>query len=124
MIAQRGAPCDHVQVGSENMPKLDWKWIAIGLVIMVVLSLLGGFLVGMVLGTQIEGATSPEEVTLSGGQIVLALIVNILSFLIGGVIVGVKSAGRTILEPGISALIAVFLLLLISQQLTVMNLLI
>jgi hypothetical protein len=106
------------------MPKLDWKWIAIGLVIMVVLSLLGGFLMGMVLGTQMEGATTPQDITLSGGQVVLALIVNILSFLIGGVIVGVKSAGRTILEPGISALIAVFLLLLISQQLTVMNLLI
>jgi hypothetical protein len=106
------------------MPKLDWKWIAIGLVIMVVLSLLGGFLVGMVLGTQIEGAASPEQLSLSGGQIVLALIVNILAFLIGGVIVGLKSAGRTILEPGISALIAVFLLLLISQQLTVMNLLV
>lgn len=106
------------------MPRLDWKWIAIGLVIMVVLSLLGGLLMGMILGTGLEGATSPEAMTLSGGQIVLALIVNILSFLIGGVIVGLKSAGRTILEPGISALIAVFLLLLISQQLTVMNLLI
>jgi hypothetical protein len=106
------------------MPQLDWKWIGIGLVIMVVLSLLGGFLVGMLLGPQMEGATSPEQLNLSGGQIGLALIVNILSFLIGGVIVGVKSAGRTILEPGISALIAVFLLLLISQQLTVMNLLI
>jgi hypothetical protein len=110
--------------GDPDMPKLDWKWIAIGLVIMVVLSLLGGFLMGMILGTQIEGATSPEAITLSGGQIVLALIVNILSFLIGGVIVGLKSAGRTILEPGISALIAVLLLLLISQQLTVMNLLV
>lgn len=106
------------------MPKLDWKWIAIGLVIMVVLSLLGGFLMSMVLGNQIEGATGPEGITLSGGQVVLALIVNILSFLIGGVIVGIKSAGRTILEPGISALIAVLVLLLISQQLTVMNLLV
>ena len=106
------------------MPKLDWKWIAIGLVIMVVLSLLGGLLMSVVLGPQMEGVTSPEDVTLSGGQIALALVVNILSFLIGGLIVGLKSAGRTILEPGISALIAVLLMLLISQQLTVMNLLI
>lgn len=105
------------------MPKLDWKWIGIGLVIMVVLSLLGGLLMSVVLGSQIEGA-SPEEITLSGGQIALALIVNALAFLIGGLIVGLKSAGRTILEPGISALIAVLLMLLISQQLTAMNLLI
>ena len=28
---------------------------------------------------------------------------NILAFAIGGFIVGLKSAGRTILEPGISA---------------------
>ena len=106
------------------MPKLDWKWIAIGLVIMVVLSLLGGLVVSLVLGPQIQGATAPEDITLSGGQIALALIVNILAFLIGGLIVGLKSAGRTILEPGISALIAVLLMLLISQQLTAMNLLI
>jgi hypothetical protein len=106
------------------MPKLDWKWIAIGLVIMVVLSLLGGVLMSAVLGGQIESAASPEEITLSGGQIALALIVNILAFLIGGLIVGLKSAGRTILEPGISALIAVLLMLLISQQLTAMNLLV
>jgi hypothetical protein len=106
------------------MPKLDWKWIGIGLVIMVVLSLLGGVLMSAVLGGQIESAASPEEITLSGGQIALALIVNILAFLIGGLIVGLKSAGRTILEPGISALIAVLLMLLISQQLTAMNLLV
>jgi hypothetical protein len=106
------------------MPKLDWKWIAIGLVIMVVLSLLGGLLMSVVLGGQIESAASPEEITLSGGQIAMALIVNILAFLIGGLIVGLKSAGRTILEPGISALIAVLLMLLISQQLTAMNLLV
>jgi len=106
------------------MTKLDWKWIAIGLVIMVVLSLLGGLLVGLILRPQIEGATSPDEINLSGGGLVIALVVNVLSFLIGGFIVGVKSAGRTILEPGISALIAVILMLIISQQLTAMNVLI
>ena len=54
----------------------------------------------------------------------LALVINVLSFLIGGFIVGVKSAGRTILEPGISALIAVLIALVISRQLTVTNLII
>jgi hypothetical protein len=106
------------------MTKLDWKWIAIGLVIMVVLSLLGGLLLGLILRPQLEGAASPDEISLGGGGIALALVVNVLSFLIGGFIVGVKSAGRTILEPGISALIAVILVLVISQQLTAMNVLI
>ena len=104
--------------------KLDWKWIAIGVVIMVALNLVAGLLLGLVLGPQLRGAASPEEISLSGGQMLLALVVNVLSFLIGGFIVGVKSAGRTILEPGISALIAVLIALVISRQLTVTNLII
>src|SRR5262245_50128072 len=106
------------------MTKLDWKWIAIGLVIMIVLSILGGLLVGLILGPQVTGATSPEEISLSGGQASLVLAVNILAFLIGGFIVGVKSAGRTILEPGISALVAVIVILVVSRQMTMTNLLI
>jgi hypothetical protein len=106
------------------MQKLDWKWIAIGLVIMIALSILGGLLVGLILGPQVTAAASPEDVSLTGGQAMLALAVNVLSFLIGGFIVGIKSVGRTILEPGISALIAVLVVLLLSHQLTAMNLLI
>ena len=106
------------------MQKLDWKWIAIGLVIMIALSILGGLLVGLILGPQVTAAASPEEVTLTGGQALQALAVNMLSFLLGGFIVGIKSVGRTILEPGISALVAVLVVLLISHQLSVMNLLI
>ena len=104
--------------------KLDWKWIAIGVVIMVVLNLAAGLLLGVILGPQLKGAASPAEISLSGGQMLLALVINVLSFLIGGFIVGVKSAGRTILEPGISALIAVLIALVISRQLTVTNLII
>jgi hypothetical protein len=109
--------------------KLDWKWIAIGVVIMVVLNLAAGLILALVLGSQlegapVEGATTPEDLGLSGGQVLLALIVNVLSFLIGGFIVGLKSAGRTILEPGISALVAVIIALLISGQLTVANLIV
>ena len=90
---------------------LDWKWIGIGVVIMVVLSLIAGVILSMVLGAQLEGATSPEDVTLSGGQTVLVAVLNILAFAIGGFIVGIKSAGRTILEPGISAAVAVVIAL-------------
>lgn len=100
---------------------LDWKWIGIGVVVMIALSLVAGLVLGLVLGSQLEGVTSPEEVELSGGQIVLAAVLNILAFAIGGFIVGVKSAGRTILEPGISAAIAVVIALLISGNFTVGN---
>jgi hypothetical protein len=89
---------------------------------MVALNLVAGLLLGLVLGPQLRGAASPEEISLSGGQVLLALIINILSFLIGGFIVGIKSAGRTILEPGISALVAMLIALVISRQLTVANL--
>jgi hypothetical protein len=109
--------------------KLDWKWIGIGVVIMLVLNLAAGLILALVLGPQLaatpaEGTPSPEDLNLSGGQVLLALIINVLSFLIGGFIVGLKSAGRTILEPGISALVAVIITLLISGQLTAMNLIV
>ena len=70
-----------------------------------------------------EGVATPEDVTLSGGQVVLAAVLNFLAFAIGGYIVGVKSAGRTILEPGISAAIAVVIALLISGNFSILNIL-
>jgi hypothetical protein len=100
---------------------LDWKWIGIGVVVMVVLNLVTGLILGLFLGPQLEGATSPEQVQLSGGQMVLAAILNFLAFAIGGFIVGIKSAGRTILEPGISAAIAVLIALLISGNFSIVN---
>ena len=101
--------------------RLDWKWIGIGVVVMVVLNFIAGLILGLVLGPQLEGVTSPEDVQLSGGQVVLAAVLNFLAFAIGGFIVGVKSTGRTILEPGISAAIAVLIALLISGNFTILN---
>ena len=101
--------------------KLDWKWIGIGVVVMLVLSLAAGLVLGLVLGPELEGVTSPEDIQLSGGQVALAAVLNFLAFAIGGFIVGVKSAGRTILEPGISAAIAVVIALLISGNFTFGN---
>jgi hypothetical protein len=101
--------------------KMDWKWIGIGVVVMLVLSLAAGLVLGLVLGSELEGVTSPEDVQLSGGQVALAAALNVLAFAIGGFIVGVKSAGRTILEPGISAAIAVVIALLISGNFTLGN---
>jgi hypothetical protein len=100
---------------------LDWKWIGIGVVVMVVLNLVAGLILGLFLGPQLEGVTSPEDVQLSGGQVALAALLNFLTFAIGGFIVGLKSAGRTILEPGISAAIAVLIALLISGNFTILN---
>jgi hypothetical protein len=103
------------------MRNLDWKWIAIGVLIMVALNIAAGFVLALVLGPEVQGATNVEDITLSGGQVALAAVINFLSFVIGGFIVGIKSAGRTILEPGISAAIAVVIALLISGNFTVVN---
>jgi hypothetical protein len=78
--------------------------------------LIGGLILGLFLAPQLEGVASPEDVELSGGQIVLAAVLNFLAFAIGGFIVGLKPAGRTILEPGISAAVAVLIALLISAN--------
>jgi hypothetical protein len=104
--------------------KLDWKWIGIGVLIMIALNIVAGFLLTIVLGPAIQGVTNVEEVTLSGGQAALLGIVNFLIFVIGGFIVGLKSTGRTILEPGISAAVAVLIALLISGNFTVPNILV
>ncbi len=103
------------------MGTLDWKWIGIGVLIMVALNIVAAFLLALILGPQIGEVTTPADITLTGGQMALAAIVNFLSFMIGGFIVGLKSAGRTILEPGISAAIAVIIALLISGNFTIGN---
>jgi hypothetical protein len=111
------APVEH----REESMALDWKWIGIGVVVMIMLTLIAGLVLGLFLGPQLEGATSPEDVSLSSGQVLLATLLNLLAFAIGGFIVGVKSAGRTILEPGISAAIAVVIALLISGNFSIVN---
>jgi hypothetical protein len=100
--------------------KLDWKWILYGVAIMFVLNLAAGVILAFFLGSQIE-AVSRAEIALSGSQVLLLAVLNFLAFAIGGYIVGLKSAGRTILEPGISAAIAVTIGLLISGNLTILN---
>ena len=103
--------------------KLDWKWIAIGVLIMVALNIAAGFVMQLILGPAIAGATDVEDVALTGGQVALLAVVNFLTFVIGGFIVGLKSTGRTILEPGISAAIAVVIALLLLGNFSVVNVL-
>jgi len=104
--------------------RLDWKWIGIGVVTMIALNFAAALVLGLIWGPQLSGVTSPEQITLSNAQMWLALLVNVLSFLIGGFIVGIKSAGRTIIEPGISALAAVLIVLVVSRQLSAGNLIV
>ncbi len=101
---------------------LDWKWIGIGVVVMIVLTLVAGLIANLALGPALEGVTDPAAVELSGRQALLLAVLNFLAFAIGGFIVGLKSTGRTILEPGISAAIAVLIALLISGNFGIVNL--
>lgn len=103
--------------------KLDWKWIAIGVLIMIALNLAAGMIAALTLSLDLQAASSGDEVALSGGQLVFLAVLNFLAFLIGGFIVGWKSAGRTILEPGLSAAIAVLLALVISGNFSLGSLL-
>jgi hypothetical protein len=122
--SREGRRADQRHQKEEEMTgTLDWKWIGIGVVVMVVLNFIASLILGLFLAPQLEAVASPENVELSGGQIVIAAVLNFLAFAIGGFIVGLKSAGRTILEPGISAAVAVLIALLISGNFTVVNLL-
>jgi hypothetical protein len=106
-----------------EMGKLDWKWIGIGVLIMIALNLVANFTLALILAPQFRNV-DPSQITLSGGQMALGVAVIVLAFLIGGFIVGVKSAGRTIVEPGLSALIAVLIGLAISGNVSVRNLIV
>ena len=94
--------------------RMDWKWIGIGVVIMIGLNIAAGLIAMLVMGAQLQEAGALDELTLSGGQMLFLAVLNFLAFLIGGFIVGLKSAGKTILEPGVSAAIAVLFALVLS----------
>ena len=97
---------------------LDWKWMGFGVLIMLGLNIVAGIVLGLFLMPDIQDATQVEEIDLSGGKMAALALVNFLVFVIGGFIVGLKSAGRTILEPGISAAIAVVIALVLAGSFT------
>jgi len=80
---------------------LDWKWVGLGTLIMLALSIVAGLILGVALGAKLEGVTDPADVSLTGGQMALAALLNFLAFVIGGFIVGRKSTAKTIHEPAI-----------------------
>jgi hypothetical protein len=101
--------------------KLDWKWISIGALIMLALSIAASFVTGLLLRSEFQGATDVAQISLSNTQMFVVAVLNFLAFVIGGFIVGLKSIGKTILEPGISALGAVIVLLLVTGGLSLLN---
>jgi len=101
---------------------LDWKWIGIGALIMIALGFVAGLILSIFIAPQLEGVTDPADLQISGGQIALAAVLNFLAFVVGGFIVGIKSAGRTIVEPGIAAAVAVGIVLVLSGSFSVVNL--
>ncbi len=105
---------------------LDWRWIGIGVAVMLGLSLVAGLLFALVVGDAAPSPTAtPEEAAaaIGGGRLALGALISFASFAVGGYVVGLKSPGRTILEPGISAAVAVVIGLLVSGAFTLGNLL-
>jgi hypothetical protein len=106
---------------------LDWRWIAIGVAVMFGLNLIASLILLPLIGDSLPAtAPNPQDAAaaLSGGQLALGALISIASFTVGGYIVGWKSPGRTIVEPGISAAIAVIIGLLLSGAFTLGNLLV
>ncbi len=101
----------------------DWKWVGLGTLIMLVLSIVAGIIFGVFAASALEGVADPGDVSLTGGQMVLAGLLNVLAFAAGGYIVGLKSAGRTIWEPAIAAAVSVAFVLLLSGNFSAGNVL-
>lgn len=103
----------------------DWKWVGLGALIMLALSFLGGLIVSLVWGEELAAAAEgpTTDIALTGGQMAIFALISFLSFAIGGYIVGVRSSGRTIIEPAVAAAVAVAIGLLIAGQFSLGNLL-
>lgn len=109
---------------------LDWRWIGIGTAIMLALSLISGLILMPLIGSPDTLPASPGNIGSGSmapeagvGRLFVAAVLSFLSFAVGGYVVGTRSPGRTVVEPGISAAIAVAISLLASGAFTLGNLL-
>ncbi len=68
--------------------KIDFRWLGIGTVVIIVLAYIGAII----------GAIT--------GSLAVSYLLIFLSYFAGGVIIGKKSPGKTIIEPGIASAIA------------------
>ena len=48
--------------------RLDWKWIGIGVVIMIGLNIAAGLIAVLTMGAQLRETGAVEELTLTGGR--------------------------------------------------------
>ena len=88
----------------------SWAWALGGSVIMCGAGFLMGLLVGMV------GGALGVELGIGG-----LAVAGLLAFGLGGFIIGRRSAGKTILEAGVAAALAVVGALLLTGTLTVLG---
>jgi hypothetical protein len=91
------------------MQDLEWKWVIIGAVIIIALNQATSFLLA-------EPVAVPLvlELGMLGGLLVFALLIGLLSYFVGGVIVGRMSPGETVREPAVASLFAVGLNLVLN----------
>ncbi|MFQ6137452.1 MAG: hypothetical protein ACE5PM_09790 [Candidatus Hydrothermarchaeales archaeon] len=90
-------------MAEERRKGLNYKWIGIGFIAMVVLAIAGLSYLIIFLGVGMERL-----------YVELGLI-WLDSFFIGGLIIGRMSPGRTILEPAIAAVLALIALFLLVE---------
>jgi hypothetical protein len=94
---------------STTRPALDLAWVLYGSALMIVLQLMTVFLSGqLLLGQNLDELMSFKRSVLVLGQVGLLLSQG---YFLGGLLVGRLSSGRTILEPALSAVIPILLLL-------------
>ncbi len=91
---------------------LAWKWIFLGVLIIFGSGIGLGFVTGFVLA--LAGIVPPPPT--------LLMVVGVLAFGLGGFIVGKRSPGKTIIEPGISAFIATAITLLVQGNFSLFTL--
>ncbi|MBW1810950.1 MAG: hypothetical protein JRJ19_16865 [Deltaproteobacteria bacterium] len=84
------------------MQNLNWKWVGIGAVIIIGLNQLWGRLLAEPLGFPLM-----MNLGIYGGLIAFALIVALLSFFVGGIVVGRLSEGESVREAAFASIAAI-----------------
>lgn len=89
---------------------LQWRWVLLGtMVTLGICGIAAAATVAVAASATLRGAAEGDEAATS--LLVTAGCGFLLGFFLGGVVVGRMSKGRTIIEPGLSAILAVLVLL-------------
>lgn len=84
------------------MRNLSWKWVGVGAILIFGLYQGWSWLLAVPLGGALMGSMG-----IIGGAIVFTCIIGLLSYFLGGVIIGRLSPGITIPEPAVASVIAI-----------------